>query len=1189
MFKLHRHKSDRLVERIEFKFSNFRAAQIPKGWDKIFISVVCVDSGKSIAKTSRAVVRNGTCHWPDSMSEFISFYQDVTTKEIEECQYRFVVLMGSTRTTILGEITLNLADYLSSGDSSVFSSQLKKCNFTTTLQPFVLCRGAKSAKDGSSYHEELNASNDSKSDGSATPDELGTRDASLSASESHCSSNSGDISIDRTTFSPQNTNLSYVGSHMGRQDSTGSFVSNNSPFSKPNGISQLASPLGSNKDLLEAAEETIEELRDEAKMWERHSRKVKVEMENLKKDYAEKAKQLDEVQMELSSSSAERDLLKLEVDQLKSSLEESRASAGETFGTPKYDDVASPKYEEMVNSHKELEDELQFQKESNANLTLQLKKTQEVNVELLAVIQELEEAVEAQRLEFSRIKDVEHMIIKKDKEIAALKEKLAQVVNRPSGPGANSDRNQSNSDLERENEALKAKIHELERDCAELTEENLELLYKMNDLGNGDITKIPRRDATEISQLNDFEIKCAELEIKLQGFREENDKLLTRLHKSEEQMIEKNKELYELRERLAFGNASFSEKLEEIKSETTDSLKEEIEILTHSNTELEKRNGELEEMIEILHNERSNNSASLEEVKRDIDSHVASNKGLERKSKELELANKEVELQITELEQENVQLSERISGLEAQSRYLKDEQESNRSELEDSRSLIQELKQKLVKQQAEVNQAKLEQKDKLQEASEKFLQAQEEVEALRRSNAKVQSTAEGLIEECSSLQSLNTTLRKQKVHLHETVTRLELQLEESQKKCVEFSRRAENLEGKLLSLQIDVSSKEQTMLSEVERLFEEHKEQEEKINRTHQMFSKLEIEKGVEVESLHREIEALTSRISSTDNEQERMQLDTLPEVSNLRADKGKLESSLTAANLQIKTYESELETLKRESKNKVQGLVDLLNASKQSEAMLMADIDHMRSLVETTRSNEENSNRRLNELEVRLKSTNYEKRQILEEISDLKSQVQKITQLQEEILHLKGLIDENKFEKEKLEEKLKSVSDEYEELRRENESLTERVGSMEKALNTGEDAKRSKTVLEAKLVRLQSDLSLKDAAGAVEVELRNEMNRMKRSNNEYQRRIQSLEQEKEDLLRSQGCAHGEDINKPAEDRGIMHRESDGKIAALEAELKDMKERYSNMSLQYAQVEADREELVLKLKATKPTSKGWFS
>ncbi|KAJ4777787.1 Myosin heavy chain-related protein [Rhynchospora pubera] len=1194
MFKLHRHRSDRLVERIEFKFSNFQAAQVPKGWDKIFISVICLDNGKSVAKSSRAVVRNGTCHWPDSMSEFISFYQDVSTKEIEECHYKFVVLMGSSRTTILGEITLNLADYLSSSDPSVISSPLNKCNFTTTLQFNIQClstksklRGAKSAKDGSSHHEDRNTGNDSKSDGSATPDELGTKEASLSASESHCSSNSGEISIDRTTFSPHNTNSSYGGSYVGRQDSNGSFV--NSPFSKSNGISQLASPLGSTKDLLEAAEETIEELRDEAKMWERHSRKVKVEMENLKKDYAEKAKQLDEVQTELSSANAERDFLKLEVEQLKTSLEESRASAIKSFGTPKYDDMVSPKYDEMMNSHKELEGELQFQKETNANLTLQLRKTQEANVELLAVIQELEEAVEAQREDISRISTVEQQIKEKDEEIAVLKNKLAQAVDRPSRPGANPDMSQQSSDLERENEALKAKIHELERDCAELTDENLDLLYKIKDLNNGDIAEVPRRDATEKSQLNDFEIKCAELEIKLQGFREENDKLLKKLQKSEEEMVEKNNELSELRESLALGNSSFSEKLEESKSESTNSLKERIDILMHSNAELGKKNGELEEIIESLHDEKSSNSASLEEVKRDIDSHVASNKVLERKSKELELANKELELQISELEQENIQLSERISGLEAQSRYLKDEQESNRAELEDSRSLIQELKEKLVRQQTETEQAKFEHREKLQQSNEKFEQAQEEVEALRRSNAKVQSTVEGLIEECSSLQSLNVNLRKQKVELHENVTRLELQLEESRKKCVEFSRRAENLEGKLLSLQIDVSSKEQSMLSELERLLEEHKEQEEKISRAHQMLSKLEVEKAVEVENLHNQIEALTAQISSTDDEKERVQLDTVQEVSNLRSDKAKLESSLNAANLQVKTYESDLETLKRESKNKVQGLVDLLGASKQSEAMLMADIEHMRSLVETTRSNEENLNRKSNELEVRLKSSDYEKKQILEEISDLKSQVQKITQLQEEILHLKGLNDETKFEKEKLEEKLKLICDQCEELRREKEALAEKVGSMEKALNTGEDERRSKTVLEAKLVRLQSDLSIKDAASAVEAELRNEINRMKRSNKEYQRRIQSLEQEKEELLRSQCCAKEEENNKPTQEQGDVHRESEGKIVALEAELKEMKERYSNISLQYAQVEAEREELVQKLKSTKTTPKRWFS
>lgn len=43
------------------------------------------------------------------------------------------------------------------------------------------------------------------------------------------------------------------------------------------------------------------------------------------------------------------------------------------------------------------------------------------------------------------------------------------------------------------------------------------------------------------------------------------------------------------------------------------------------------------------------------------------------------------------------------------------------------------------------------------------------------------------------------------------------------------------------------------------------------------------------------------------------MQLDTIHEVSNLRSDKAKLESSLNVANLQIKTCESEFENLRKE------------------------------------------------------------------------------------------------------------------------------------------------------------------------------------------------------------------------------------------------------------------------------------
>ncbi|KAG1362621.1 putative myosin-11 [Cocos nucifera] len=48
-----------------------------------------------------------------------------------------------------------------------------------------------------------------------------------------------------------------------------------------------------------------------------------------------------------------------------------------------------------------------------------------------------------------------------------------------------------------------------------------------------------------------------------------------------------------------------------------------------------------------------------------------------------------------------------------------------------------------------------------------------------------------------------------------------------------------------------------------------------------------------------------------------------------------------------------------------------------------------------------------------------------------------------------------------------------------------------------------------------------------------------------------------------------------------------GKISLLEAELKDIRERYLQMSIQYAEVEVEREELVMKLNSTNK-EKRWF-
>lgn len=56
---------------------------------------------------------------------------------------------------------------------------------------------------------------------------------------------------------------------------------------------------------------------------------------------------------------------------------------------------------------------------------------------------------------------------------------------------------------------------------------------------------------------------------------------------------------------------------------------------------------------------------------------------------------------------------------------------------------------------------------------------------------------------------------------------------------------------------------------------------------------------------------------------------------------------------------------------------------------------------------------------------------------------------------------------------------------------------------------------------------------------------------------------------------------------GPLGHSNEHKLHLLEAELIEIRERYLHMSLKYAEVEAQREQLVMKLKAT-TDRRTWF-
>lgn len=65
---------------------------------------------------------------------------------------------------------------------------------------------------------------------------------------------------------------------------------------------------------------------------------------------------------------------------------------------------------------------------------------------------------------------------------------------------------------------------------------------------------------------------------------------------------------------------------------------------------------------------------------------------------------------------------------------------------------------------------------------------------------------------------------------------------------------------------------------------------------------------------------------------------------------------------------------------------------------------------------------------------------------------------------------------------------------------------------------------------------------------------------------------------------------KPKDEDEARKTTSNRSNSALEAELKDLRERYFHMSLRYAEVEAEKEDLVMKVRSLKTNSgKGWFT
>lgn len=434
-------------------------------------------------------------------------------------------------------------------------------------------------------------------------------------------------------------------------------------------------------------------------------------------------------------------------------------------------------------------------------------------------------------------------LTEKEEEIINLKAKLSEALDSQcsremefAGGG--------DSALIKEIEASK-QVQELETYCSELSDENSKFQFKLMEsredlqtsaaFSNSSLGEDPHYDLSPTSeseesqlkfqtfkpqeelkkeifinevsvnhleiQCTDFWKKCADLEYQLHAFKDK--------HVLDGVNMELVSEVTQLSKKLL---------------EKTFTMMKETQI-----TNLQEEKSQVEEVINKFLGDLHN------------DLMVVNSKILERKLAEIENGRHDLEVHLSELEVENVELSERIFGLEAVLRCVTVEKEANRLVNQKLESHAISLKDEIRRLETQLEEQKVDMKQKLQNMQNRWLEAQEEYVKLV--NPSVQLMTGGLSEECSSLQKSNGELRKKNWELHKHCTVLEAKQLESHKVFSQALNEVEALEEKI-SLMQEVASKEKAITSELDVLLHGNQRLKEECSRREPVKSNLLGENG---------------------------------------------------------------------------------------------------------------------------------------------------------------------------------------------------------------------------------------------------------------------------------------------------------------------------------------------------------
>ncbi|EOA15970.1 hypothetical protein CARUB_v10004065mg [Capsella rubella] len=420
MFKSARWRNEKSNKiKIVFKLQ-FHATQVTQlKAEGLTISIVPGDVGKSTGKAEKATVLDGHCRWESPVFEAVKFLQDVKTGKVNQRIYYFIVsTTGSTKSGVLGETSIDFADYVEAVKTCNVSLPLQNSNSKAMLH--VSIQRQQENADPQRVVKEIDSlvkrsrSQDLKSHLSIDADESHKSDSQEEGSFGKASriaelrrraSIESDTTLSSFDSGSELDTLGEIGSrgdHIQKNQSNMHHLSVTNIYEEPHisesewsgssdqGISTDGSMNSSNDTIPReitrtSSNEDVDKLKTELVALARRADLSELELQSLRKQIVKETKRSQDLLREVTSLKQERDFLKADNESIKASDKRKEEAK-----------IRNQLQLEGRDPHvllEETREELDYEKDLNSNLQLQLQKTKESNTELLLAVQDLEAMV----------------------------------------------------------------------------------------------------------------------------------------------------------------------------------------------------------------------------------------------------------------------------------------------------------------------------------------------------------------------------------------------------------------------------------------------------------------------------------------------------------------------------------------------------------------------------------------------------------------------------------------------------------------------------------------------------------------------------------------------------------------------------------------------------------------------------